>query len=669
MVLSRTMKRILIGLAVVVAAIAVFIIVFDWNLLRGYAERKVSEKTGREFSIGHLDVKLSLTPRIRLENVRFGNAAWGSEPMMVEAEVAEFTISLPAMIRGRVVLPEVAMVKPVVLLEQNEAGLRNWQLDPDKPAGETPVINKLWLDDGLLTYRNPAIATDLDIAISSDASAAADAFGIRFVAEGQYQKLATFARGRGGTVLKLADQSSPFPIDGEIIIGDTAAILRGSITNLAKFSALDLDLNLLGATMSDLFPILKLNLPKSPPYHLEGRLLHEGREWAFKSFNGRVGDSDLAGDLIVDTVAAGRLTINANLASNVLDFNDLAGFVGAPPATGPGQTASVEQEQEVAKQAAKPDAVPDEGFPPKRLRAMDADVKYEAKNVKSREALPLDSLRAHLKIQDGKLTLQPLQLGVAGGTITSQISLDARKEPVTSEASVQVRSLRLNKLAPKVKLSSASSGRISGSAQFKSTGNSAAKVLAALDGRVGLAMDGGEVSNLLLEYIGIDGGEIVKFLLAGDQSVPVRCAVAQFAIDDGLMKTETFVFDTRDTIIRGEGTVDLGKEELDLTLQPLPKDISIFSGRAPLHVTGTFKEPSFTPNKTSLATRGGAAILLGLLNPLAALIPLIETGPGEDSNCAALIAEARQQGAASDKTTPGKIAPAQKKPPAPKKKQ
>lgn len=652
------MKRILIGLAVLLAAIAAFIAVFDWNMLRGYAERKVAEKTGREFSIGNLDVKLGLTPRIRLDNVRFGNATWGSEPMMVEAAVAEFTISLSALLRGRVVLPEVAMTKPVVLLEKNDAGLRNWQLDPDKPAGEVPVIERLRLDDGFVTYRDPTIATNLDIAISTD-DAAADALGIRFAAEGKFRDMATFARGRGGAVLRLADRSTPFPIDGELIIGDTAAILRGTITNLVKFSALDLDLSLVGATMSDLFPILKLNLPRSPPYRVEGRLSREEGKWTFKNFSGKVGDSDLAGDLVVvGGTATERPTINANLVSNVLDFNDLAGFIGAPPATGPGQTASAKQKQEAVAQAAKPDAVPDAGFPSDRLRTMNADVQYEAKNVKSREALPLDSLAAHLKIQDGRLTLQPLQLGVAGGTITSQVSLDARKEPVTSEASMQVRSLRLNKLAPKVKLSSASSGRISGSAQFKSTGNSAAKVLAALDGRVGLAMDGGEVSNLLLEYVGIDGGEIVKFLLAGDQSVPVRCAVAQFVIKDGLMKTETFVFDTRDTIIRGEGTVDLARETIDLTLQPLPKDISIFSGRAPLHVTGSFTEPSFTPNKTSLATRGGAAILLGLVNPLAALIPLIETGPGEDSNCGALIAEARRQGATLDKTTPPKVEPA-----------
>jgi hypothetical protein len=74
------------------------------------------------------------------------------------------------------------------------------------------------------------------------------------------------------------------------------------------------------------------------------------------------------------------------------------------------------------------------------------------------------------------------------------------------------------------------------------------------------------------------------------------------------------------------------------------------SARSPLNVTGTFKDPSFTPDVKALAARGGAAVLLGtLLTPLAALIPLIEWGPGKDSDCSGLIAattrEMKRQGA------------------------
>ena len=43
-------------------------------------------------------------------------------------------------------------------------------------------------------------------------------------------------------------------------------------------------------------------------------------------------------------------------------------------------------------------------------------------------------------------------------------------------------------------------------------------------------------------------------------------------------------------------------------------------------------------NKGPIVARAGASILLGLVNPLAALIPLVETGPGKDSDCTTLLA-------------------------------
>jgi uncharacterized protein involved in outer membrane biogenesis len=114
--------------------------------------------------------------------------------------------------------------------------------------------------------------------------------------------------------------------------------------------------------------------------------------------------------------------------------------------------------------------------------------------------------------------------------------------------------------------------------------------------------------------------------------------VADFKVNDGVMTTDLFVVDTADTNITGEGSVNLADETLNLTLKPLPKDISILSGRSPIHVTGSFKSPTVRPT-AELYGRGGGALLLGtLVNPLAVLIPLIETGPGKDSDCRDLIA-------------------------------
>jgi hypothetical protein len=55
--------------------------------------------------------------------------------------------------------------------------------------------------------------------------------------------------------------------------------------------------------------------------------------------------------------------------------------------------------------------------------------------------------------------------------------------------------------------------------------------------------------------------------------------------------------------------------------------------RTPVRLYGTFKNPDFELEKTPLLARIGGAAALFTVAPVAALLPLIETGPGEDSDC------------------------------------
>jgi hypothetical protein len=166
-------------------------------------------------------------------------------------------------------------------------------------------------------------------------------------------------------------------------------------------------------------------------------------------------------------------------------------------------------------------------------------------------------------------------------------------------------------------------------------------MVAALEGRVYLAMGPGRISNLLLEAIGLDAGEVVRLFATGDRIIDLRCAVANFGVNEGVAKSEALVIATDDTNVMGTGEVDLDEERLDLTMYVAPKDMSPVSFRAPLHVRGTFKDPQVRPDVGVLAAKGGAALLLGLVNPVLALVPLIETGPGTDSSCGELVQQAK----------------------------
>jgi hypothetical protein len=104
-------------------------------------------------------------------------------------------------------------------------------------------------------------------------------------------------------------------------------------------------------------------------------------------------------------------------------------------------------------------------------------------------------------------------------------------------------------------------------------------------------------------------------------------------VADGKVKTQSLVFDTSDTVMFGDGSVHLGEEALALELRPEPKDFSPLSLRGPLHIDGTFKDPKFRPEAKSLLGRAAVAAALYAIAPPAALLALIETGPGEDVDC------------------------------------
>jgi uncharacterized protein involved in outer membrane biogenesis len=146
----------------------------------------------------------------------------------------------------------------------------------------------------------------------------------------------------------------------------------------------------------------------------------------------------------------------------------------------------------------------------------------------------------------------------------------------------------------------------------------------------------------MVEIVGLDLWEWLKFKAKGDQPTRIRCGVADFSVENGLMRTNALVLDTVDTNIGGAGTIDFGTESLDLTLNPQPKDMSLVSFRGPIHIRGTLAKPEVKLDKANLTKRGVGAIVLGAINPLLALIPLIETGPGKNSDCGRLIQKAHE---------------------------
>ncbi|WP_216666796.1 MULTISPECIES: AsmA family protein [Stenotrophomonas] len=616
------------------AMILLVIALWDWNWFKGPVERAVQAKTGREFHIGgNLDVDLGRTLTVRADGLTFANAEWSKTPRMASADRAEIDLRAWPLLRGQIRIPEIRLTRPDLLLEtapgKDQPG--NWDfLGPSD--GEPPVLQRLLVDDGRLKFLDAAGKTDILVSLDSGKPRSADSAPPLLVnGKGRWQGNPFTLDGNTESPLELTNSDHPFRIHLDGRAGATRAIASGTLTNPFALRTFDLDFALSGQDMEDLYPLIGLAIPSTPPYRLKGRLKRNNNTWRYENFTGVAGDSDLGGTAQIE-VGGERPFLKADLVSKRLDFDDLAGFIGAPPKTGAGESANAEQKAEAAALAAKPTVLPDTPYDLSKLRAMDADVKWKAQRINSPK-LPLDDMDAHLKLDDGLLRLEPLNFGVAGGDIRSTIRMDARKPTISTQLKASIRKVQLGGLFPDAKLAEQASGGISGEIDLAGNGNSIAAMLGSSDGKVAVGMGRGHIGNLLMELAGLDVAESLKFLFTGDKQIPLRCAWGDFGVQRGLMTSQQMAFDTTDTLVLGEGTIDLKQEKLDLLLRPRPKDISILALRSPLRIGGTFKDPSFRPDFKALGIRGAIALTLGSIAPPAALLATIETGPGEDSNC------------------------------------
>lgn len=627
------------ALGVLALAIAILVLLWDWNWFKPPLERYVEARTGRAFRIGgDLDVDLGRTIVVRADRVRFANAAWSKQPDMASADRIEAGIRVWPLLRHDIVVPDIRLATPDLRLEKGPKGAGNWDFLPkdEGPSKWDLRFQRLWIEGGRLQYLDPASRTDIDVTVDSlaqDTSGASPPIAVD--GKGHWKGNRFTLEGRAESPLDLRDPDSPYRIDARAQAGATKAHARGTLLDPLRLRDFDLKLALSGKNLDDLYPLLGLALPPTPPYALDGRLTRdiEGQRttWHYDRFKGKVGDSDLAGSASVATGGA-RPYLRADLVSRKLDFDDLAGFVGGAPDTGGGETTNPELAALAAQREASARLLPDTPYNLEKLRAMDADVRLKAARIDAPK-LPLDDMDAHLLLEGGQLRLDPLDFGVAGGDIRSTIRMDARGSPIRTRADIAARGLNLGPMLPDVKLAQDAIGKLGGDVKLAGNGNSIAAMLGSSDGTAVVGMGKGRISNLVMELAGLDIAEALKFLVEGDRRIPIRCAFGDFAVADGLMTANALAFDTTDTIIVGEGTISLKDETLRLKLRPRPKDRSILALRSPLLVEGTFKQPRFHPDYARVGLRGAIALVLGNIAPPAALLATLELGPGKDADC------------------------------------
>ncbi len=281
--------------------------------------------------------------------------------------------------------------------------------------------------------------------------------------------------------------------------------------------------------------------------------------------------------------------------------------------------------------------IPDRRFDLPSLRAMDANVLIDVAYLDLGTSLlePLRPLRTHLRLQSGVLSLSDIDARTAEGELAGSLQLDGRAQQATWTTDLRLQGVRLERWLHQARGNGKPpyvSGRMDGQVKLNGKGRSTAEILASLDGGMRFHLRGATLSHLAIEAAGLDVAQALGVFVKGDESLKIDCNVADLVIENGTAKPRIFVIDTQDSTLWVDGSLSLANETFNLTVVASPKDFSPLTLRTPIHVKGTFAHPAISVDAGKLGAKVGAAALLSLLNPLAAVLPFIDTGSNDDAN-------------------------------------
>lgn len=647
--------------AVVLAVPVVAIIALssvDWNRARPWLNDKISAAIERPFEIrGALSLAWRQQdswlpmPHLVARDVHIGNPRGMQAPAEM-ASVGQFAFAIEPLplLRQRIEIPQLRFDNPQLLLQREAGGSNNWTFkDDDQPSAWKLNIHSVVFSKGTLRY--------IDAVTHLDASAQIDTindprYGVAWQLRGKWNNQDVSGSGKAGAVLAL-QQIQPYPLAASLNVGGTSIGFDGTLTKPASLTAIDMQLKLSGHSMAKLYGLTGVLLPETPPFvtqgHLTGNLGANASRWVYEQFTGKVGQSDIAGKLEFKTGQV-RPLLSGSVQSKLLQVSDLGPLIGA-------DSNASKKERGVEELQPGNKVLPAEKFRTERWTAIDADVNFKAAQITREKNLPIQNLETQIHLKDGVLGLTPLNFDIAGGRFTSNVMLDGsgkiNPDAIRAELKADAKRLQLKQLFPAIEGMQATVGEINADVSLSATGNSVAGLLGSSNGELKSVINQGSVSKLMLETMGLNIGSVVLTRIAGDKQVKLNCMVTDFAVSNGVMKSRLFAVDTSEARIDVNGTVNLGNEKLDLTLKPDAKSVRVISLRAPIYVRGTFKDPDVSIDKGTLALRAGGALALAVMAPVAAIVPLVTTGPAETPACRTLIA---QVGGKAVAPPPGKVA-------------
>jgi len=609
---------------VVIAALLLIPMFVDVQKYKPMLESKVSEATGRPFSVGD-DLHLSLFPwaGVSFSDLRLGNPAGFSEKEFVTVKSFEVRIKLLPLLSKDVQIQSFVLNAPHIVLVKNKNGRTNWE-QPKQAAKETstkqgpkapaegagglniPIkalaVGNLAVNDGSIIWIDHAGDTRQEISGLN--------LTLKDVSMERPVKM-TFSAlldqkpiSMEGTIGPLGQGfSAPnIPVDLSLkALKQLSLSLKGSLQNPLTNPGVDLDVELtefsprkLVAELGQEFPV-KTSDPKAlSSVALKTQVKADAGKVSLSSGTIKLDQSNLAFSATATEFSRPNLKFDLNL-----DQIDLDRYL--PPS-------SEQPPPEKSAAAGKPAGQKIDYTP---LRRMILDGKAKIGNLKLSKARMQDVL-LQIKAKDGIIKLDPMQLKMYQGSGDGNVLLNVAGDTPKSDLNLKISDLQVNPLLKEVLAKDFLEGRTNADVQLSMVGDQPDQIKRTLNGKGDLQFSDGAIIGIDLAAMARNIGS--AFGLAQKSETRPRTDFTElsipFTIKNGVANTPDTSLKSPFIRIVAAGTADLVNETLDFRVQP--KAVASLKGQGdeaqrsgimvPVLVSGTFASPKFRPD-LSAATK------------------------------------------------------------------
>jgi AsmA family protein len=626
---QRGLKYALSSLLIVILCVVVSELL-GWPFLAHPIEHQLSKLLNRQVSISRAEFKIRFLggARIQISNLLVAAPSWSKKQFTIEAKNLDLSLRYSdvwAAYRGdSLTVARLSADRLNSNLERLADGRETWQfrespapqaLIPNPSSNLIPNFNSLEITDGILTYSDEKLRLSLETKIT----AGAENKTVTANGTGQYRGFPLKFQLTSSNTLPWESSQPGKPRIGLIAqatLGRAILKFNGSISDANSLNDVMGNYTLSGPSLAAVGDPVGVTLPTTSAFNATGTLAKKRDDWSVIVRELYIGSSRLNGAFKF-AKEYGKNKLSGRLNGAKLKLTDLGPAIGRNIADKERKT--------------KGKVLPTRPFDLAALRVMDANVLIDIHEVDLNTSLlePLKPLRGHLQLIAGVLTISAIQAETAKGSISGTLKLDGRSDQALWTVDMRWDGIRLEqwlKLATRNGLPPYISGQLNGTTLLNGEGKSTAEILASLKGSAKTQLKNGSVSHLLIEAAGLDLAQALGVLIKGDDSLTISCAMADLTVSKGVFKPKVLVVDTKDSAVWIDGSLSLATELLDLKTIVAPKDFSLLTFRSPILVKGSFSEPKVSIEKGPLGMKLGAALILGLINPIAAMIPFIDTG-------------------------------------------